>query len=75
MGVVLKFVTLDGDLRKKKQKKFCVFYKNGSILRPFLIKFRFEWPVLSNTKRAQNKQKKNWWAQAELLDVLFNDIL
>ena len=47
MGDVLKFVTLDGSLRK-----------NDSILRPFLVKFRFEWPVLSSAKRAQNKHKK-----------------
>ena len=40
--MVLKFVTLDGGLRKKKQKNFCVFYKNDSILRLFLVKFRFE---------------------------------
>ena len=35
MGEVLKFVTPEGGLRKKTQKKFCVFYKNNSILRPF----------------------------------------
>ena len=75
MGVVLKFVTLDGGLRKKKAKKLCVFYKNDSILRPFLVRFRFEWPALSSTKRAQNKHKKLWRAQAKLLDVLSNDIL
>ena len=45
-----------------------------SILRPFLIKFRFERPVLSSAKRAQNKHKKHWRAQAKLLDVLSNDI-
>ena len=27
MGEVLKFVTLDGDLKKKRKKKFCVFAK------------------------------------------------
>ena len=32
---VLKFVTPDGGLRKKKQKKFAFFCKNNSILRPF----------------------------------------
>ena len=42
MGELLKFVTLDGDLRKKMQKNFFVFCKNDSILRPFLVKFRFE---------------------------------
>ena len=75
MGEVLKFVTLDGGLRKKTQKSFCVFCKNDSILRPFLVKFRFESPVLSSAKRAQNKQKKHWRAQAKLLDVLSNEIL
>ena len=30
--------------------------------------------VLSSAKRAQNKHKKNWKAQAKLLDVLSNDI-
>ena len=75
MGELLKFVTLDGDLRKKNAKNFFVFCKNDSILRPFLVKFRFEWPVLSSTKHVQNKQKKHWRAQAKLLDVLSNDIL
>ena len=42
MGEGLKFVTLDGGLRKKTQKNFCVFCKNDSIFRPFLVKFRFE---------------------------------
>ena len=42
MGEVLKFVTLDWDLGKKTQKNFCVFCKSDSILRPFLVKFRFE---------------------------------
>ena len=53
MGEVLKFVTLDGGLRKKTQKIFAFFYKNDSILRAFLVKFRFERPVLSSAKRAQ----------------------
>ena len=48
MGKVLKFLTLDGGLGKKMQKKFYVFCKNDSILRPFLVKFRFERPVLSS---------------------------
>ena len=52
MDEVLKFVTLDGGLRKKT-KNFCVFYKNDSILRSFLVKFRFERGVLSSPKRAQ----------------------
>ena len=59
MGEVSKFVTLDGGLRKKTQKNFCVFCKNDSILRPFLVKFWFEIPVLSSAKRAQNKHKKH----------------
>ena len=77
MGGVLKFVTLDGGLRKKTQKNFCVFCKKASILRPFLrpVKFRFERPILSSAKRAQNKHKKHWRAQAKLLNVLSNDIL
>ena len=75
MGEVLKFVTLDGGLGKKNAKNFSVFSQNDSILRPFLVKFRFECPVLSSAKRAQNKHKKHWKAQAKLLDVLSNDNL
>ena len=75
MGEVLKFVTLDGGLWKKAQKNFCVFCKNDSILRPSLVKFRFERPVLSSAKCVQNKHKKHWRAQAKLLNVLSNDIL
>ena len=66
MDGVLKFVTLDGSLRKKKQKKLFFFRKNDSILRPFLFKFPFERPVLSSAKRAQNKHKNHWRAQAKL---------
>ena len=54
MGEELKFVTLDGGLRKKR-KKVLFFCKNDSILRPFLFKYRFERHVLSSGKRAQNK--------------------
>ena len=61
--------------QKKNAKNFCVFCNNDSIVRPFLVKFRFEWPALSSAKHAQNKHKKNWRAQAKLLDVLSNDIL
>ena len=75
MGGVLKFVTLGVGLRKKTQKNFCVFCKKDSILRPFLVKFRFERPILSSAKCAQNKHKKHWRAQVELLDLLSNDIL
>ena len=74
MGEVLKFVTLDGSLRKK-QKKSLFFCKNHSLLRPFLFKFRFQKPVLRSAKRAQNKHKNHWRAQAKLLDVLSNDIM
>ena len=74
MGEVLNFVTPEGGLRKKT-KKFCVFCKNNSILRPFYIKFRFKRPVLSIAKREQNKHEKKWRALAKLLDVLFNDIM
>ena len=75
MVEVLKFVALDGGLRKKRKKFFYVFCKNDSILRPFLVKFRFESPVLSNANRTQNKHKKHWRTQAKLLDVLSNDIM
>ena len=37
MGEVLKFVTLDGGLRKTTKKNVCVFCKNDSIVRPFFI--------------------------------------
>ena len=40
-GKVLKFVTSDGSLRKKC-KKFLLFCKHNSILRPFKVKFRLE---------------------------------
>ena len=59
MGEVLKFVTLDGGLRKKSKKKKIFVCKNDSILRPFLFKFRFERPVLSSAKRAQIKHKNH----------------
>ena len=72
---MLEFVTLDGGLRKKSKKNFCIFCKNDSILRPFLVKFRFECPVLSSAKRAQNKHKNHWKTQTKLLDVLSNGIL
>ena len=58
MGEVLKFVTLYGSLRKKCKKIFAFFCKSNLILRPFFVKFRFERPVLSSAKRAQNKRKK-----------------
>ena len=67
-------MTPDGSIRKKTKQNFCVFFKNNSILRPVQVKFRFERPVLSSAKRAQNKHKKNWRTQAKLLDVLSNDI-
>ena len=66
MGEVLKFVTLDGGLRKKSKKKLFFFCKNDSILSPFLFKFPFERPALSSEKRPQNKHKNHWRAQAKL---------
>ena len=57
------------------QKNFCFVCENDSILRPFLVKFRFGRPVLSSAKHAQNKHKKHWKVQAKLLDALSNDIL
>ena len=64
---MLKFVTLDGGFRKKKEKKNSfLFCKNDSILRSFVFKFRFGRPVLSSEKSAQNKQKNHWRAQAKL---------
>ena len=63
MGKVLKFVTLEGGLRKKNKKN--LFFKNDSILRLFYL-FRFERPVLSSAKRAQNKHKNHKRAQAKL---------
>ena len=75
MGEVLKFVTLDRVLEKKRKKVFRFFYKNNLILRPFLVKFRFERSVLSSAQCAQNKHKKIWRAQAKLLGVLLNDIM
>ena len=66
MGEVLKFVALEGGLRKKTQKKVVVFSKNDSILKSFLFKFQFERPVLSSAKRAKNKHKNLWKAQAKL---------
>ena len=72
---MLKFVALKGGLRKKTQKYFCVFCKNDSILRPFLVKFRFERPILSSTKVRKISINKNWKAQAKLLYGLSNDII
>ena len=76
MGEMLKFVTLDGGLKKKRKKVLFLFFcKNDSILRPFLFKFWFERTVLSSAKRAQNKHENRWRAQAKLLDLLSNDIM
>ena len=77
MGEVLKFVIPDGGSQKKKRKNiFAFFCKNNSILRTFLVKFRFERSVLRSAKRAQNQhEKKNLRAQAKLLDVFSNDIM
>ena len=72
---MLNFVTLDGDLRKKTQKNSLLFLQKLLNFKTFLVKFRFESPVLSNANRTQNKHKKHWKAQAKLLDVLCNDIM
>ena len=61
--------------QKKTLKNFCCFCKNNSILKPFLIKFRFERLVLSSVKCAQYKLKKNWRAQTKLLEVFSNDMM
>ena len=74
MGEVLKFVTLDEGLRKKRKNKL-FFCQNDSILRPFLFEFRFEKPVLSSAKRAQNKHKNHWRTQAKLYSTFFLMIL
>ena len=74
MNEVLKFVTPYGNL-ERNAKKFCVFCKNNSILRPILVNYWFERPFFSSPKRAQDKHKKNWRAQAKLLDVLSYDIM
>ena len=73
VGEVLKFVTPDG-VSKKTHNSFCVFCKNNSILRSFQVKFRFERPVLSSSKRAQNNHKE-LETHAKLLDVLSNNIM
>ena len=57
------------------QKSFVCFCKNDSILRPVLVQFRFECPVLSSAKGAQNKHENHWKEQAKLLDILSNDIM
>ena len=75
VGEVSKFMTPDGGLRKKTQKIVCVFCKSTLILRSFKVKFRFERPVLSSAKRAHSKHTKNRKVQAQLLDVLSNDIM
>ena len=67
MGEVLKFVALDRGSEKKRKQNFWAFCKNNSTLRHFLVKFRFERPALNSAKRAQNKHKKHWRAQAKLI--------
>ena len=73
--VEVKICDFRRGLRKIRKKNFNGFCKNNSILRPFYVKFRFERSVLSRTKRAQNKHKKNWRAPAKLLDVLFSEFM
>ena len=75
MVEVLKFVTFGRGSQKKNAKKFLLFLQKYSILRPFSFKFRFERPVLSSAKRAQNKHKNHWTAQTKLLNVFANDIM
>ena len=58
MGEVLRFVTPDGG-KKVSEKKHETIFADNSILRLFLVKFRFKKPVLSSAKCAQNKHKKN----------------
>ena len=70
LGLVLKFVTPDGSLRKNA-KKFLLFLQKQLNFKTCLVKFWFDGSVLSSAKRAQNKHKKNWREQAKLLDVLF----
>ena len=74
-GWGVKICDFARESQKKTKKKFAFFCKNNSILRNFLVKFRFERSVLSSAKRAQNKHKKNWRTQAKLLDALSNDIM
>ena len=75
MDDVLKFVTLDGGLRKKNGEWFLCFLQKWLNFKTFLATFWFEWPVLRSAQRAQNKHKKHWRAHAELFGVLSNDIL
>ena len=60
--------------KKKSKKKFLHFLQKKLKFKTFLVKVRFERPVLSSVKRAQNKHKKNWRVQAKLSDVLSNDM-
>ena len=57
------------------EKKLFRFSQKWLNFKTFFGYFRSECPVLSGAKRAQNKHKKHWRAQAKLLDVLSNDIL
>ena len=67
MGEVLKFCDFGRGSQKKSKKIFAFFAKITQFLKLFLVKFRFEKPVLSSAQRAQNKHKKKWRAQAKLL--------
>ena len=75
MYEVLKLLTPDGGLRKKNAKKFLRFLQKQLNFKTFLVKFWFGRPLLGSAKRAQNKRKKNWRAQAKLSDVFSNDIM
>ena len=74
-GWGVKICDFGRESQKKKEKKLFFFAKNDSILRPFLFKFSFERPVLSREKRAQNKHKNHWRAQAKLYWTFFQRIL
>ena len=53
MGELLKFVTPDKGLRKKRKKFFAFFCKNNSILRLFEVYFGLKYPFYA----AQNVHK------------------
>ena len=64
-GEVLKFVTRDGVLRKK----------NAKIWKPFWLNFGLKDLFWAAQNVDKISLKKNWRAQAKLLDVLSNDIM
>ena len=74
MDEVLKFLTPDEGLRKKRKKTFAFFAKTTQF-QDLLVRFWFGRHLLGSAKRAQNKRKKNWRAQTTLSDVLSYDIM